>query len=290
MDCPEIHDWVLLCHGELSENQARAFRAHRGECRRCAERAEEAEQLLRDLAAPAPIPEGGTARAVAQVMARIDDYERQRRVPNQPSWKWWGGVGAAAALALGIVSSQKLFRDLLTENTSLPAPTSPGDEFAARGRPLGLGLRQQVGIRFYALESRAASDSTLRLLEPGARVHANTAYTVSYRDLGGVAPAYLMALGVDSKNVVHWIYPAYTSPDQDPASVLLVPNTQEIPMPESVVLEAPARGPLRLFAILTRQPLRVGILEALRGDELQLSALRQRFPEADIRETTIEIE
>ena len=127
------------------------------------------------------------------------------------------------------------------------------------------------------------------LLRPGAVLRPTTPLFARYRNLGE-APAFLLLFAQDAAGELHWLYPAYLSPGGRPALRRAASLGAGHPMSEAVVLEHPAAGPLRVFALVTSEPLRVLDVEGLGQGPLTQALLRARWPEAALTHWTLMIE
>lgn len=262
--CPQPDELARLLDGDTSENRAQALRTHIDACPHCARELAVQRRFLEDLAAP---PEGNQTELVARVLARLAPKPPRRwRVPMLASF---GLVGAAALL---VVVTIRPDRDRDAESS-----------FVARGGT-GDGLAREVGVVLHRVGPAAVA------LTPGERVGVDTRYLASYRNLGAHAPAHMLAFAVDSANTVHWLYPAYLDAATDPASLALAPVRHDTALADTVVLDNPVPGPLRLVTIVSAQPRRVSTIDRLSAAELQRDALASRFPDDIIRELVVVVD
>jgi hypothetical protein len=201
-------------------------------------------------------------------MARLRAQPPPRRSVWQPVWPV--GLAAACLLGLGVL----LWQD---------GPKSPSEPFAARGGPSAPSLNRHVGV-----ELLSAGQPPV-LLRPGAALRRTTPLFARYRNLGE-APAFLLLFAQDAAGELHWLYPAYLSPGDDPRSVALPPSARDTAMAEAVMLEHPAPGPLTVFALVSSEPLRVLDVEQLGAGLLTEARLRARWPEAALTHWTLLLE
>jgi hypothetical protein len=259
--CPSAEELLFLSEGELSENRAEAVRKHLATCAACRAEVAAIGGVTRAVAAPVAgvVTEGSVARLMRRIEA--EPPARGRRVASVR----WGAVAL-----LGLAAAALLF--------VLPrlrgGAGGPDGEFAARGERASSDLWRDVGIGIFTLAERPSR------LTPGRLIEADAKLVAGYRNLVVARPVYLLAFGVDSRGVVHWLYPAFEREGEDPSSVVVPRSAAEALMPTSVVLDAPSAGPMRLVSIVTSSPLHVSDVEALRGGQLELSSLRARWPEA----------
>jgi hypothetical protein len=263
--CATTEELILLVDGELTENRATAVREHLATCPSCRREAEAVRAMLADVAQPIEPPPG----AVERVLARLDETPAPVR---RARWRAWitASLAAAALLAFAVVPKLASTRG-----------ASRG-ELVARGAPSGHSLARDVGVTVY----RAAG--TLDALAAGEEVREGTAYAVGYRNLGEARSAYLMVFAQDAANEVHWVAPAWLDPAHDPASEPLAHADIDALPSQAVVLEHPARGPMRVFTVVTAAALRVSQVERLAASgPLDASALRAAWPGAEVEQTVV---
>ncbi len=251
--CPNPSEWLLLVDGQVSEERGRQLRGHVEACRQCRSRLAAEEELLRRLAQPIAEP---SPVSVERLMARLDQAPPVRRSPLG-----WVGAGAlAAALATGVLLAPR------------GAP-----ELQARGGEPSDAIGKRAGVQLRRV------DDPSRAIEPGAAVPAEAAFFASYRNLEAVE-LYLAAFGLDASGEIHWLYPGFVDPDSDPFSVPLSPAEVPSALGESVRLESPAPGPMKVLLLVTRAPLRVSQIESLPSTRLTVGSLQARFPDASVEE------
>ncbi|MGH7436225.1 MAG: anti-sigma factor family protein [Polyangiaceae bacterium] len=263
--CPTTEDMVLLIDGELTENRATWVRDHLSGCAACREEVASVQALVRNVAAPIEPSPG----ALERLLARLDEA----RAAPAPRWRpvLAGVLGlAAVAAAVALIPAAHLRR-------------SDPDGFTARGAPAQPSIARDVGVTLYRHAGR------LDLLAAGDYVTAQTAYAVSFRNLGADGSAYLAIFAQDSAGEVHWIEPTWVDPAQDPASVPLPHADRESPPRTSVVLERPAVGAMHLFVLVTPVPVRVSEVERFAGTTVDAVALRTRWPGATVDETVVSV-
>jgi hypothetical protein len=110
----------------------------------------------------------------------------------------------------------------------------------------------------------------------------------SFSNVDG-APAYLLAYALDARGEVHWLYPAWLDPRTDPRSVTLDAALVQRALPESVVLEDVAPGPLTFVLVTTRAPLRVSSIERAPSAARTPEAVRARWPEARVETFPVQL-
>ena len=77
--------------------------------------------------------------------------------------------------------------------------------------------------------------------------------------------SYLMVFALDTEGGVHWYYPAYEEPGQNPAAPAIRTHALGVELGEEIRHPLPV-GPLRMFALFLRRPLRVEEVEGLVAD------------------------
>ena len=260
MKCPPTEELGAWLDRELGQRRADEVAHHVASCTVCRAAVRQLEQLLAELKAPAATR--ATPDRVGRILARLAEPPRRAR-----RGRWLGLAGALVAVAAVVLVVR-------------PAPDA--GEFAARGGG-SASLAQQVGATVYALATRATP------LAAGTHVRADTAYVVGYRDLA-TTPVWTLTFAIDARGDVHWLYPAYTAAAEVPAAAPLAPGDREALMPDGVVLDHPAPGPLRIIALILPSRPSVAAIEALHGEELSVAALQARFPTAVISELRVEVE
>ena len=203
------------------------------------------------------------ARAHARaVLERLDRAPAAEPKPRRATW-FVGAVAAGILLAAGY--------------GGLRAPSSK-PAWQSRGGSAQAAIGRDVGVQPYAVEG------ALRPLVSGSTIDASMPLTAGFRNLGE-APAFLLLFGVDAQSVVHWISPAYTRSDDDPASTRLSGSTREQILGATVVFDDVRAGPLRLIAVITSAPAHVSDVESLAGTDLSAARLTGRLHGAEVRET-----
>ncbi len=264
--CPPDEEWVRFVDGEVTANRAGELAAHTDDCRRCRRQVEELRALTKDIAAPIAEPD---SEAVARVMREVRgaDGPAAARSARRPLWVLAGAAGVAAVAAVLL----------------LMARGEPESEFRARGGPSMDTIRRNIGLFVYADGQPLRQD---------AEVRPEAAYQLGYTNLfqDPRDSVYLLLFAVDSAAEVHWLFPGFTDPESDPAAILLSRAASEVMLPDSVVLEAPPPGPMRVVAVLGDTPLSVSDIESLKPAQLRLPALQARWPQREMREITARVQ
>lgn len=264
--CLRPADLLRLLDGEATRNEEARFSAHLGECAACRQATSSLERLVADIAAP--LPQVTTAGSADRVLLAIQrDSTRLSPPVRRRLDRWVQAAGLAAAVAAMVLVFGRL--------------PNQKELFRARGPAPESGIGRRVGVTLYA---PLAGHTPLR---NGAMLSTQSAFSVTYRNLDEQRPVYLLVFGVDSAGDIHWLYPAYTERGSDPEAIRLPFSAAETALPDSVVLDRPAPGELRLVSVLAPQPLRVSAIESLARDQLTRAALQRRWPDSHIEDRTV---
>jgi len=83
----------------------------------------------------------------------------------------------------------------------------------------------------------------------------------SFTNVGSAPFTHLMVFAVDAGSAVRWFYPAYVKEGTNPTSIPIVPSRTGTLL-SNVIRHPYALGPLTIYALFTREPLRVSAVEA----------------------------
>jgi len=98
--------------------------------------------------------------------------------------------------------------------------------------------------------------------EPVARtIHADDGILIAYSNPGAEL-SYLMVFAVDVQGGVHWYYPAYETPGQNPAAPAIRTRALGVELGEEIRHALPV-GPLRIFALFLPRPMRAEQVEEM---------------------------
>ncbi len=262
--CPSEAELLSFVDSDLSPERLARVEKHLEECSTCAKQERALRRLIDDIKAPPTPAHFDASHHVSDVMRRLNEppQEPQRLRP------WMGALAAAAAVLLVV---------------ALNLRGEPSAHFAARGGAFESSLARDVGVEIFT------RDHTLRAIEVDDRVHPGSTLTAALRNLGR-DNAYLLLFAVDSRKVVHWIAPEYTTEGTDPEASPIEPSDTPRFLPSAVLFDDLARGKLRVFAVITRRPTRVSEIEKLPPAELEKAPLTKRFPNAEVREFVLDVE
>jgi hypothetical protein len=268
MKCLEEGQLAELLDGGVAPNRAESLHAHIAECPACTAAMAELSLLASDLAA---LPACDEAAHVARVMARLDE-PRPRREPVEGKRRWAvRALAGASVVAVAASVALVLSRGRVDDGA-----------FASRGASASPALERNVGVSVFT------GGTSLVRLTGGARIGGEEALTAAYTNVHP-KPVYLLLFAVDAHDAVHWLHPAYVDVKEDPASVPLPRADHEVPLPTSVVLDAPAKGALRLISVVTETPLRVSDVERREARGLSKESLARAFFGSAVSELRITV-
>jgi len=263
--CLSEEQMLRLLDGDIAPNRAEGLREHVASCATCRAAISELDTLLGDIADAGQHDE---ARHVAQVMSRLDE-----RRPTAARAARWKRPMAAAGIALALAAGGVVWVATKKDDAA----------FAARGSREAATLRRDVSVSLFT------GTTNLVRLNTGATMAPDAALSAGYRNLHPT-PVYLLLFAVDRDGMIHWLYPAFTDVRHDPASIALERTERELPFPTSVVLDQPARGPLRLVSLITERPLHVSDVERRAAAELSVDALERAFPGSLLYELSVVVQ
>jgi hypothetical protein len=179
----------------------------------------------------------GDARARERLGRAIFASRRPRQ-----AWRAGGAVGLAAACAafvLWVVRPPEPFR-ARGSGAELPVAAA-----AARTPTLAIyRVQQEGGVR-----------------RAGHVVNAGEGLAFTYLNAPADPYRYLMVFGRDAAGRVFWFWPAWQSSADDPASLPIRASPEPVELGDSV-RHSLTGGPLTIVALFSRQPHRVGEVEA----------------------------
>jgi hypothetical protein len=282
MNCPKVDEIILHLDGELSVNRSRELESHLRECSVCAGVLGELERVVRRIA-----PDEGEfdePDLAQKIVTRAREGRLVARSPRRP-WRRWAAAGGAVALAAAAAVLLAVWLPGMDR-----APDSGG--FRARGgsdqageRWLSFWVFRKADDGGYVEVRRGASGGARRDNTVSAEEHLAFAYLDargSYR--------HLMILAVDEDGRVFWYYPAYEREGTDPHSIAIQRGKHEL---RDEIRHRLRPGKLRVFAIFSRDPLRVSLVErtvAALGKRHGGAAGLERLPLAGTRQISRVVE
>jgi hypothetical protein len=265
--CPTEDELLRFVDVDLLPERLERIEEHLAGCGPCEKQVKALRELIADVAAPVPDGDFDVGEHVAGVMSRLEaSPPRASRASRLLPWA--GALAAAAALVLFVSHARN--------------SDEQEGQFTARGGPAEASLARDVGVQLYAREA------SLRPLQGGERIGRGAALTAGLRNLGS-EPVYLLLFAVDSRSDVHWIAPVFVNASENPAAVSVMPSANERPLPTAASFDDLAQGPLRIIAVVTREPTNVSDIESLPATERSGEALRKRFPRADVRQFLLHV-
>jgi hypothetical protein len=261
--CP-AEDAVLLDQlGELKVHDSRALAEHEATCPACRQRRAQVAALIADLGAVAAATPDDSAAFRARVLARLTPGAAVVPLRRRLADRWRSPLLAAAAAALLVAPAAVLLGGRMFETVTARGGAAP----AAPAAELRL------------VRARRMVDPGGQTLGPGDALAVRAVN-------GGARPVYLMAFARDAAGEVHWFYPDYRDPGTDPPALAIDAHSPWRVLPDLVLPERPAAGPLRLVTALFSAPPTVKQIEQRLAGAPAGAALAPLLPPAVVREWT----
>jgi hypothetical protein len=206
----------------------------------------------RHLLAERALPDGDTRpadRLWRSIVASADTAAASSpaALPTPPASGRW--FRPSALVTAGALAGALVLVGIGTRGRIVPAPVARGGDAEDPGAPT-VHLFRSVG------EHRT---------EPVAQtVHADDGILIAYSNPRAEL-SYLMVFAVDIRGDVHWYYPAYEQPGQNPAAPAIRTRALGVELGEEIRHALPV-GPLRVFSLFLRHPLRVQEVERMVAD------------------------
>jgi len=195
--------------------------------------------------------------------------------PASPAWKhparWLAAGGFAAAAGVALFAA-------------LRSPTVDASEFQARsaGTPSADATRW-AGVKIYS--SHAGAEP--QLLQ--GRLSRGDGLLFAYTNLGAQPFDYLMLFAVGASGQIHWFYPAYEQLGDNPQSIEIEHGMAEVMLPQ-VVRHQYTPGPLFVYALFSRKPLRVLQVEEWLEQRHGQPPDRPPFRDASLQRVSVKVE
>jgi hypothetical protein len=182
---------------------------------------------------------------------RPDGRERRER-------RMWGSVTSAAAAPARAAAAvwSPIRAAVLVASLAVAAIVVAPRRSAA---PVARGGSGVVTPSLHLYRTRSGQSEEVR-----GEIRSDDGVLVAYSnpsDLG-----YLMVFAVDTNGDVHWYYPAYERPGEDPAAVPIRTQAFGVELGEEIRHTLPA-GDLRMFALFLPAPMHVAEAETMIGQE-----------------------
>jgi hypothetical protein len=216
--------------------------------------------------------EGGASDEdfVASVMAACEEEGREPRPERARRlvWAYAAALSAAASVAIAV---------------SWWPPQKPLDEAEASGTVTARGhIDEGLRATVQAFVGHAPPGAAPPLLE-GATLRPGDGILVRYSNPSS-KPVFLMVFALDRHDQVHWIHPAYLNEGQNPRSLELGVQVTHRVLSEVAEPEDAAPGALRVYALLSGEPLDVKSVERQLKAAPAASPVPALFPQAEVEE------
>jgi hypothetical protein len=258
----ELSDKTLLAYleGEVTQSQAAAIEAALADAPADRRRLERLREMLGHLAgAPDELDQIDLVPAVRGAIAAMPAPAARRR----QTWPFLA-MAAVMLLAAGSLVASRLAGSAADQGEFRAKAAGPDTPAAANDR--------WVNVTAYRVAANAPAGAEPEPL--GARMRTGDGLLFSFDNLGPKPFGYLMIFAVDRAGEVYWFYPAYEQAGADPASLDIrghirgqgrgstpAEGQRAVELPDLIRHGFPA-GPLAIYGVFTRAPLRVSRVEA----------------------------
>ena len=237
--------------------------AHLLECAKCTQELSELREIARILGEPTAEDTRLAHALTKAVMEQVHAIPQRtplgvvRILHRAP--KLYSALAIAAAVLLGL---------------GIPWSKVSQSGFQARGNNASreLNLAKRSGVMLYRLEN-----SRPVAIQKEATLSPKDAFVAGYRNLEQENAVYFAAFLVDSKQQVHWLYPAFEQRENTPFALPLPPSQYDRLLDASVTFADIAAGPARFVLLRTSASFSIAELDALPPAELAAPALLARF-------------
>jgi len=231
----------LYLEGEVTKRRSAEIEQHLEACQACRERLQRRREMLESLAEPDEELEG------------VDLVEGVRRLVEeqgkQPAKKRRKLPAVSVRIGLLLVA--------LAGAVALWFATAEKDEFRIKSASPAVHEQDRwVGVRAFKIGKGEKPDPL------AGRVGRGDFLLFAYTNQGEKPFPCMMILAVGADRRVHWFYPAYTSEGTDPCSIPIEGNVTGAELLEKIRHDF-APGPLYIYGLFTRKPLKVSEVEAL---------------------------
>ncbi len=235
MTCPDSQALVAYLEGTQPRAVADDLGTHVASCTACRAALGHLEAVRATLRCSTLAPD---PQFVSEVMQRL---------PNRRPLVWFR---ALAPVVLGAAAASVLWLLTIAVPPSTPLPVARGD--AAHGS------LSQLGVEVF-LHPQGQSHAR-SLIQGGEALHPGDGLSFVVHQPSGKS-LYLCLFAVDAKQEVHWFYPAYLNAQHPPEALRLAPESERVSLPEGVVPEGVAAGPLQVVALFLDRPVNVAEVE-----------------------------
>jgi hypothetical protein len=235
------NELFLYLEGEVTKRRSAEIDQHLESCRACRERLQRRREMIESLAEPDGELEG--LDLVEDVRRLVEEQGKQpakkrRKLPAVSVRIGLLLVALAGAVALWFATAEK-------------------DEFRVKSAsPVVHEQDRWVGVQAFRL---GEGDRPAPL---SGNLGRGEFLLFAYTNQGESPFPYMMILAVDAGKRAHWFYPAYTGEGTDPRSIPIAGNVTGAELFEKIRHDF-APGPLHIYGLFTRKPLKVSEVEAL---------------------------
>ena len=248
MKCPEIKTIIDYIDGELTVNKATKTEHHLKDCKYCNKQF----KRLKTIAASHSSGDFEDDKFVDEVIYKVKNPQ-QIPVYIKPAFLF---PAVSVVLIMVIISFSSV--DTNTNDNNLIDSNKSLSELQIRGQKsqLDSDLEKKLGVDIFV---HSDSENRKRIKNRDvADIKSGYSFTVFNRTF---ASSYVMIFAVDSKNVVHWFYPAFNKPLENPSSILLDKKQQIIDLPYGVTPNAPFEGVFTFVSLFSSNSLKVKEIE-----------------------------
>ncbi|MBN2360905.1 MAG: zf-HC2 domain-containing protein [Deltaproteobacteria bacterium] len=261
MKCASFEEMVQYLDGTSTPEQKAALAEHIAGCRDCAALRDRVSATAQAIAArPGEFCDPALASDVLELV-RLGQAE-----PRPSLWQLWrerlrwswvplAAGAAAAALVLFVVD------------------TDDGEFHTRGGAESGDAWVDLKVFRATATGYQPATQA----------IRADDALAFAYANQSRDRYRYLMVFARSEDGQLFWFYPAHVNVDSDPESIAICGDCATTPLPEEIEHPLPP-GLLRVYALFSRQPLRVSAIEARAAREWQAAGAAE-LPRLSIEDT-----
>ncbi|HLK90270.1 MAG TPA: hypothetical protein VKZ18_10270 [Polyangia bacterium] len=192
------------------------------------------------------LPEGDTRQQerlwgsiVASAAPSAPEVQRRPVLPWRSSRPW-------SLLGAGAVAGVLLLVAVGVHPRSVPVPVARGTIAEAAGAPT---------VHYFRTVGDHQTEPVAGTIRPDDGI------LIGYSNPGAEL-SYLMVFAVDVQGAVHWYYPAYEHPGDNPAAPSIRTRAVGVELGEEIRHALPA-GPLRMVTLFLRRPLRVEEVEGM---------------------------
>ncbi|HSR97409.1 MAG TPA: hypothetical protein VLM79_10185 [Kofleriaceae bacterium] len=232
------HALVAFLEGEVTRSEAARIESELADsavARRRLAQLREIRSSLTEL--PDELAGVDLVAGVRQAIAKTPAPAPARRV-----WLRGGLFAAMAVVALTLVIARQL-----------ATPREAADEFRVKSADPAAAEDRWVRIDVF----RVNRDGAARPLgATGGALQSGDGLVFRYTDVSPEPFGYLMIFAIDAAHEIHWYYPGYEAAGSDPASLAIRSRGSDIALADAIHHDL-RPGPLVIYALFTRQPLRV---------------------------------